>query len=108
MTHNGRKVLDDTLTAIRARHTPHALHIQPLDTEADVATKLEGLAGLRNLRRDAGLYLIELDEQADMATTLSEVARRVPPARLEVVRPSLEDIFIEIVSQDPQAEELPE
>ncbi len=105
MIHNGRKVLDDTLTAIRARHTPHALRIEALDPAADVVAKLAGLEGLKSLRRDAGYHLIELEAEADLAITLSNVAQRVPPARLEVVRPNLEDIFISIVSDDVQPTE---
>lgn len=106
MIHNGRKVLDDTLTDIRARYTPHALHIAPLDPAADVAGKLEGLHGLKGMRREPGHHLIELDPAADLALTLSAIAQRVPPARLEVVRPSLEDIFVAIVSDDAPATEL--
>ena len=33
------------------------------------------------------------------------IAARVAPSRLELIRPSLEDVFVEIVSQEPMQEQ---
>jgi len=103
MIHDGRKVLDDTLAGIRASHTPRALRLEPLDPQADVAAALGGMNGVASVTRDGGLHRIDLNPEADLATTLSAVAQRLPPARMELVRPSLEDIFIDIVSAEPTA-----
>ena len=98
MIHDGRKVLDDPLTAIRARHEPRALYFEPMDRQADVASALSDLPSLARVEKDDGGWRLSLAEAADPATAVQTVAARLAPARLELIRPTLEDVFIDIVS----------
>ena len=98
MIHNGRKVLDDPLAAIRARHLPRALDFEPLDASADVAVALGGLAGIGSIQRNEGRYRLGFDPDIDAGAMVQAIAARLPPARLELVRPSLEDVFIQIAT----------
>lgn len=98
MIHDGRKVLDDPLAAIRARHEPHALHFEPMDRAADVAGALSGLPALAGVVEEDAGWRLSLAEAVDPATAVQSVAARLAPARLELIRPTLEDVFIDIVS----------
>ncbi len=97
MLHQGRKVLDEDLSSIRRRHNPRALVFEPFEREADVAVlrELEGVAGVTG---DAGTYRVDMREGADPVGVMRSVALAIPPARLELHRPSLEDIFIGLVT----------
>ena len=97
MLHKGRKVLDEDLTSIRRRHDPRSLLFEPFDrgANADVLARLDGVAGVA---RDGRMYRIDLREGADPVRVMRVVSDAIPPARLEVHRPSLEDIFIGLVT----------
>ncbi len=97
MLHKGRKVLDEDLTSIQRRHDPRALVFEPFERGAD-ASALAGVDGVASVARDGGTYRIDLREGADPVGVMRSVAAAVPPARLEVHRPSLEDIFIGLVT----------
>jgi ABC-2 type transport system ATP-binding protein len=97
MLHRGRKVLDESLSSIRRRHDPRVLLFEPFNPADDVSA-LRTLAGVSAVTRDGGAYRIELQEGADSLSVLRTVAQTVPAARLEMKKPSLEDIFIGLVS----------
>lgn len=97
MIHDGRKVLDDPLSAIRARHAPRALHLVPLEPQADVAGALRGMGGVASVAGVEGGWRIDLAADAPLADSVQAVAATIAPARLELIRPSLEDVFIDIV-----------
>ncbi|MDZ4811689.1 MAG: ATP-binding cassette domain-containing protein [Pseudomonadota bacterium] len=104
MLHDGRKVLDDTLDTIRARYAPRALRMEPLAADTDVAGALSGLSCVATLERTDDYYRINLNEGARLDEAIQAVAARIAPSRLELLRPSLEDIFIDIVSHGAQQE----
>jgi ABC-2 type transport system ATP-binding protein len=97
MLHKGRKVLDEDLTSIRRRHDPRTLIFEPFERGAD-AGALSGLDGVSSVTRDGSTYRIDLREGTDPVGIMRAVAATVPPARLELHRPSLEDIFIGLVT----------
>lgn len=97
MLNRGQKVLDEDLASIRQRHDPRALTFEPFEREADV-TPLRTLEGVANITRDGRTYRIDLREGAEPARLMRAVAAAVAPARLELHRPSLEDIFIGLVA----------
>ena len=105
MLHDGRKVLDDTLSTIRARYAPRALRIEPLLETADVPAALSALSFVSAVEQVDGHYRIDLDEKVQLSDAIQAVAARIAPSRLELVRPSLEDIFIEIVSASARVED---
>ena len=97
MLHRGRKVLDESLSSIRRRHDPRALVFEPFARDSDVST-LERLDGVSKVTRDGGVYRVDMREGADPVAVMRSVALAIPPARVELHRPSLEDIFIGLVT----------
>jgi ABC-2 type transport system ATP-binding protein len=97
MLHRGRKVLDESLWSIRRRHDPRTLLFEPFARDSDVAA-LETLDGVSRVVPDGGAYRVEMREDADPVAVMRSVAQAIPPARIELHRPSLEDIFIGLVT----------
>ncbi|MEJ5208285.1 ATP-binding cassette domain-containing protein [Denitratimonas sp. CY0512] len=98
MIHNGEKVLDDPLAAIRARHTPRALDFEPLNAAVDVQTAFRAVPGIERMTREEGRWRLDFSPDVDVPAMVQAVAAQVAPARLELVRPSLEDVFVGIAT----------
>jgi ABC-2 type transport system ATP-binding protein len=97
MIHKGRKVIDDPVAAIRRRYDPRAIHFDPFDPTADLSP-IRALPEVESVAPFEGAWLVRLRDGANPATAISRLAAAVPPARVEIARPRLEDIFIEIVT----------
>ena len=97
MLHKGRKVLDEDLASIRRRHDPKAIVFEPFERGADTAV-LAGIDGVEKVARDGSMFRLDLRDGAEPVRVMRDVAAAVPPARLELHRPSLEDIFIGLVT----------
>jgi len=98
MIHRGVKVLDDEIGSIRTRFDPRSVLFEPLDPAADVDA-LAGIPGVQHVRKDGPVWDISLTPTADRASVIQMIAAAIPPARVELRRPSLEDVFINIVSE---------
>jgi ABC-2 type transport system ATP-binding protein len=96
MIHRGEKVLDDEIGAIKARYDPRDIWFEPLDPAADVGA-LARLDGVERVRKDGSSWDITLAPAASPGAVIQRVAAAIPPARVELRRPSLEDVFIRIV-----------
>ena len=101
MIHDGRKMLDDSLTSIRSRWDPRLIRFEPLDPDADVeAFRARGaVTAVERGDTPGGGYSIHLAEGADPTGVVRELVSTIPPARLELHRPTLEDIFIDIAAR---------
>jgi ABC-2 type transport system ATP-binding protein len=97
MIHRGRKVLDDSVAAIRRRHDPRTIQFEPLDSAADLGA-LRALAEVEQIEPAAVGFDIRLTEGSDPGAAIRRVTATVTPARIELARPRLEDIFISLVS----------
>jgi ABC-2 type transport system ATP-binding protein len=97
MIHRGRKVLDDPVSSIRNRYDPRALVLEPLDARADVAA-VRRLAEVDSCEPRDGAYQVELKAGVDVSGAISRIAATLPVARIEVKRPRLEDVFVQIVA----------
>jgi ABC-2 type transport system ATP-binding protein len=98
MIHRGKKVLDDPVSSIRSRYDARALVLEPLDAHADVA-RVRALADVAGCERhEGGAYNVELRAGVDVAGAISRIAAVLPVARIEVRRPRLEDVFVQIVA----------
>jgi ABC-2 type transport system ATP-binding protein len=100
MIHQGRKVLDESLTAIRNQYDPRTILFEPIESAADL-TRLRSLQEVQRIDRTDNGYEIVLHEGTSAASAIQRIAMTVPPARIELSRPRLEDVFVEIVSQTP-------
>ena len=99
MINDGEKVLDDTLSGIRNRFDPRTILFEPMTPEADV-DRVRGLSGVKNVTRSNGSYKISLGEDSDPSVAMREIVSTVPTARIELHRPTLEDVFVQIVCGD--------
>lgn len=98
MIHQGRKVLDERIESIRRQYDPRRIQFDPLDPRADLSI-LRSLPEVERLDRSEGSYEILLVAGTDPAYAMRRIVQAVTPARLEVSRPKLEDIFINLVSR---------
>ncbi len=96
MIHKGEKVLDETMAGIRAQFDPRSILFEPMDPQADVG-RIETLKGVMSVRREGTAWEVALEEKVDPAGIIREIAASVPPSRIELRRPTLEDVFIAIV-----------
>jgi ABC-2 type transport system ATP-binding protein len=97
MINHGTKVLDDEIGAIRARFDPRRVLFEPLDPDADVGA-LAAIGGVEHVRKDGATWDLSLAPGAHPASVIQAVAAAVPPVRIELQRPTLEDVFVGIVS----------
>lgn len=104
MVHEGRKVLDADLGDIRSRYDPRSIRFEPLDPGADT-TALASIAGIERVRaEDRGLEILLL-AGTDPAATMRRILDTTPAARIELSRPRLEDVFVELVAGGAAATE---
>jgi|WetSurMetagenome_2_1015567.scaffolds.fasta_scaffold89639_2 ABC-2 type transport system ATP-binding protein len=97
MIHRGRKVLDEALATIRSQYDPRILEFDPLDSRADLSI-LAKLPGVERVEPDDSGYKIFLVDGGNHAEAMHRIIDAATPARLELSRPRLEDIFISLVS----------
>jgi len=104
MMHQGRKVLDERIDRIRRQYDPRRIHFDPLDPEADVSL-LKALPEVEDLQRTEGGHELLLVEGTDPAQAMKRIVQTITPARLEISRPRLEDIFIKLVARGQETRE---
>ncbi|QQS10037.1 MAG: ATP-binding cassette domain-containing protein [Phycisphaerales bacterium] len=114
MIHEGKKVLDNTPEEIRSRFDPRAVAIDPVGSVAEAERSLRSLAfvsgviGPEGQAENGGAggatrggrsrqVLAQLADGVSATGSLAKLVSVVPATRAEVVRPSLEDVFVEIV-----------
>ena len=96
MLNRGTKVLDESRDSIRRRYNPRAIVFEPFDNGADVAP-LMALPNVSSIECTGDGYVVGVSEGADAVAVLRAVATAIAPARIEVQRPTLEDVFVELV-----------
>jgi ABC-2 type transport system ATP-binding protein len=102
MIHDGVKVLDESVAGIRRMFDPRTILFEPIDPQADVAL-LRAIPAIESVNRTDGAYEISLNEGHQPAEAIREIVTAVPAARIELNRPSLEDVFIRIVTGESAA-----
>ncbi len=105
MMNKGHKVLDASFADIQAQHDPRMIAFVPaLDVDVSV---LDEIAGIDSVTKMGSEYQAAIGSGVDPVMLVGEIVRRLPVEKIEIRRPSLEDIFVEIVEQDIEdAEEL--
>jgi ABC-2 type transport system ATP-binding protein len=96
MIHQGRKVLDESMSRLRRNFDPTRVIFEPLDPDADVNI-LRGIPGVKSMQRAEDAVELQLHAGTEPSAVIREVAGRVAPARLEIARIRLEDVFVGIV-----------
>jgi len=98
MIDEGHKVLDDSVAGIRRRFDLRTILYEPMHDDPDPA-RLSSLPMVQRVTRRNGTWELHLADGGEPAAVMRALVDIAPPARLEVHRPSLEDVFIEIVGR---------
>jgi ABC-2 type transport system ATP-binding protein len=98
MIHEGRKVLDESMIGLRRQFDTRTIHFEPLDANAD-PSPLQAVPGVERLDRHGDSFTITLSDGVDPAGDIGRLAMAVAPARVELARLRLEDVFISIVAE---------
>jgi ABC-2 type transport system ATP-binding protein len=98
MIHKGRKVLDEPMAGLRRQYDPNIIRFEPLHADADLSP-LQFVPGVLEIRPMDGGCELHLVPGTSPATVMREVAAEVAPARLELARVRLEDVFIRLVGE---------
>ena len=104
MINRGDTVLDESLDGIRRRFDPHTVEVEPLETDAD-PSRLADLDGVAHVERRGATWEVTLAEGADAVRTIPAMVACVPAARVELRRPTLEDVFVQLVTDGAAAAE---
>lgn len=102
MIHRGRKVLDDSVSAIRRQYDVHTVRFEPIDAAVSIDS-VRALPCVMHVEGSARGYEVQLADRADPSTAIRDIAAAIPVARIELARPSLEDIFVRIVAGGDEA-----
>ena len=98
MIHQGRKVLDEAMAGLRRQFDPRTIHFEPLEADANPSS-LSGMSGVERVESVDGTYRISLMPGTDPAVVMARLATAVAPARIELARLRLEDVFVRIVAE---------
>ena len=104
MIARGRKVLDDSLAGIRARFDAGAVLFEPADNAFDADTlrdlpEVDGVKPAKDAAPGHSTYEVRLAPGVKATDAIAAIAAAAPTARAEVSRPTLEDVFIELVGE---------
>lgn len=102
MINRGRKVLDGSLSEVKARFGANTIQV---DMEGDGAFTSE-LPGVEKMTEFNNYLELQLSDGADSNAILKAIADRVMVRRFQLVEPSLYDIFINVAQVDPDDVEL--
>jgi ABC-2 type transport system ATP-binding protein len=98
MIHQGQKVLDEPVAGLRRQFDRRTIHFEPLDSGTD-PSRLRAVSGVERVEASGEGYTVTLVDGTDAAGAMARLAAAVPPARVELARLRLEDVFIRIVSE---------
>lgn len=99
MIHQGRKVLDDTLGDIRARFDPRRIHMETAES-GDHSETIARVDGVDHALLKDGVHEIALRDGVDPHEAMTRLIGATRVNRIEIKRPTLEDVFVRIVTGD--------
>jgi len=104
MIHKGRKVLDEPMSKLRRQYDTSLVLFEPLAPQAGDRVALGAVAGVASVSGDEGEYQLKLAPGTEPAAVIREAAGRIVPARVEISRIRLEDLFVGIVKDSAAGE----
>jgi ABC-2 type transport system ATP-binding protein len=99
MIHKGRKVLDEPMAGLRRQFDTRTVRFEPLAADADLSP-FAHLAGVERMELTAEGCELRLAAESDPAAVMREMTALEAPARVELARVRLEDVFVRLVSED--------
>jgi ABC-2 type transport system ATP-binding protein len=104
MIHKGRKVLDEPMADLRRQYDRSRVLFEPLAPQTGDPHALREVPGVVAVGGDASQYELRLANGTDPAAVIREAVVRVLPARVEIARIRLEDMFVGIVKGEAGVE----
>jgi ABC-2 type transport system ATP-binding protein len=104
MIHQGRKVLDEPMSGLRRQYDVRKILLEPLEATADLLM-LKSVPGVEGVRLTDEGCEIGHTAGTEPANAIRNIAAVVAPARIELARIRLEDVFIRIVGGSAGSEE---
>jgi ABC-2 type transport system ATP-binding protein len=104
MIHKGRKVLDEPIAGLRRRYDLRTIRLEPLDPSADLMA-LKSLPGVERVLLTNEGCEIRLAADTEPGAAMRSVSSVVAPARIELARVRLEDVFIRLVTASAGTDE---
>ena len=98
MINQGRKVLDEPVSGLRRQYDTRRILLEPLDPHADVNV-LKTLPGVESVQTGPEGAQVTMNAGTDPTAAIRGIVGLVPPARIELARIRLEDVFIRLVSE---------
>lgn len=104
MIHRGDKVLDMPMREVWAKFDPKTIRVETLgDVPAEVVGTSRAISGVRGVNPTRAGFDVQLADDADVGSVMAALASVAPMRRIELRRPSLEDIFISLVGGEDAA-----
>jgi ABC-2 type transport system ATP-binding protein len=100
MIHKGRKVLDEPMAKLRRQFDASRVLFEPLAPQAGDVELLRGVPGVASVSKNESGYALRLAPGSDAVAVMRDAAGRIAPARVEIARLRLEDMFVGIVRGD--------
>ncbi len=111
MIHKGRKVLDKPMSELKRQYDVSRVLFESLEPQAGDTAALREVPGVSAVRGGGGgggggggEYELELAAGADPVAVMRDASTRVKPARVEIARLRLEDVFVGIVKGEADGE----
>jgi ABC-2 type transport system ATP-binding protein len=96
----GHKVLDEAIATIKRQYVARTVILEPLESNAAHLDTIRTLPGVDSVKPANDGYQIVLGEGVDARQAIPRLAAAVPPARIELSRLTLEDVFLQRVVQE--------
>jgi len=96
MIHKGEKVLDEPMSQLRRRYDSSRVLFEPLQSGAD-GNLLRDIPGVVSVVARGDEFELRLATGTDPSSVIREATARIVPARVEIARLRLEDMFVGIV-----------
>jgi len=98
MIDQGIKVLDGSLTSIQDQFNPRVLQIEPVDHTVRFDS-FDGVAHVTTSERNGQINL-RIEDHADPIEVLQKIVASTPVISARLSKPSLDEIFIDLVSRN--------
>ncbi len=104
MIHQGRKVLDEPMAGLRRQYDTRVIRFEPLDAAVSLSP-LRLLPGVEAVDATDEGCTIRLAAGRDPADAMRQITATMAPARIELARVRLEDVFIRLVTEGGRADD---
>jgi ABC-2 type transport system ATP-binding protein len=98
MIHKGDKVLDDPLDEIWRKYDPRCIFVEPIAApDESMSAAAAAIAGVREVVTLPRGLEVRMHPGVEAGSVMTELTRAIALRRVELKRPNLEDIFIDLV-----------